>query len=112
MCTSTAFQTAATACLTANCTAADLANAEALVAGECSVLYPSVSSGVAQTTAIPASISGAAHTTAQTTATSVSTKASSPFSSFNAALGGEQQFVFAGMVSAVVGALVGGVLAL
>jgi hypothetical protein len=107
VCTSKAFQTVAGACLAANCTVADDESAIALQQEECAAIT-SVSSGATQTTTTPASTSRGT----QTTATSVSTKASTPFSPFNAALGGAEQFAFAAMVSAVVCALVGGVLAL
>jgi cobalamin biosynthesis Mg chelatase CobN len=58
VCTSTGYQEAAAACLTANCTATDLATAEALQIQECSAVSSGSGSVPASTAASTAASSG------------------------------------------------------
>ncbi|CCM06730.1 uncharacterized protein FIBRA_09024 [Fibroporia radiculosa] len=117
VCTSTAYQSAAEACLKANCTAADLATAAALQTSECA----GVSGAVTLSTSATASGSGSASASASGSANSTSTKtgttstsagASTTKASGGARARGIDGHVLVGAGTALLGVVLGAGLAL
>ncbi|KAG2338287.1 hypothetical protein BDR05DRAFT_969361 [Suillus weaverae] len=94
VCTSTAFQTAATACLQANCTAAELAAAQSLQKSECATLSGNSSTTTSTTTSSGTSASIKTSTVATSPAKTSGAAASgaamglAPSFALNSAFGG------------------------